>query len=76
MKTLYIDVYFLINFTVDLLSLYFGALTAKIKSSVKTSFKTMDIGGFKTCIVKNSTQFFDNVREICHGTDIVFINLS
>ena len=46
----------------------------QIKSNAKTSFKTMDICGFKTCIVKNSTQFFDNAREICHGTDIVFIN--
>ena len=46
----------------------------QIKSSAKTSFKTMDICGFKCCIVKNSTQFFDNAREICHGTDVVFIN--
>ncbi len=33
MKTIYIDVYFLINFTVDLLALYFSAFFMKIKAS-------------------------------------------
>ena len=33
MQTLYIDVYFLINFTVDILSLYIASLFTKIKSS-------------------------------------------
>lgn len=33
MKTLYIDVYFLINFTVDLLSLYFAAMFSKTPST-------------------------------------------
>ena len=46
----------------------------QIKSSLKTSFKGMEICGLKTHIVKNSTQFFDNAREICHGTDMVFIS--
>ena len=35
MKTLYIDVYFLINFTVDVLSLYFAALFSKTKATTK-----------------------------------------
>ena len=34
-KTLYIDVYFLINFTVDLLSLYFAARFSKIPTTIK-----------------------------------------
>lgn len=34
MKTLYIDVYFLINFTVNLLALYYGAKLVKIRSSI------------------------------------------
>ena len=34
-KTLYIDVYFLINFTVDLLSLYFAVCFSKIPSSTR-----------------------------------------
>ena len=35
MQTLYIDVYFLINFTVDILALYFAALLSKVPTSVK-----------------------------------------
>ena len=35
MRTLYIDVYFLINFTVDILSLYFAAMFSKIPTSTK-----------------------------------------
>ncbi len=34
MQTLYIDIYFLINFTVDLLALYFAALLSKVQSTV------------------------------------------
>ena len=33
MKTLYIDVYFFINFTVDILALYFSALLYKLPTS-------------------------------------------
>ena len=33
MKTIYIDVYFLINFTVDLLALYFAALFSKVPTT-------------------------------------------
>lgn len=35
MKTLYIDVYFLINFTVDLLALYFASCFSKVPTSTK-----------------------------------------
>ncbi len=35
MTTIYIDVYFLINFTVDILALYFGASFSKTPTSVK-----------------------------------------
>jgi len=51
LKTLYIDVYFLINFTVDLLSLYFGALTAKVKSSVKRLIIASLISAAFACII-------------------------
>ena len=34
MQTLYIDVYFLINFSIDLLSLYFAARIAKLSTTV------------------------------------------
>ena len=33
MKTIYIDVYFLINFSVDLLALYFAAMFMKIRAT-------------------------------------------
>ena len=46
----------------------------QIKGLSRESCKAMELGGFKTRIVQNSTQLFDNVRDICHGTDIVFIN--
>ena len=48
--------------------------TPQIKGLSRESFKGMEIKGFKTRIVKNSADLFENVREICHGTDIVFIN--
>lgn len=51
LKTLYIDVYFLINFTVDLLSLYFGALFAKVKSSVKRLVVASVISAIFACVV-------------------------
>ena len=51
MKTLYIDVYFLINFTVDLLSLYFGALLAKVKSSVKRLITASFISAAFACFI-------------------------
>lgn len=35
MRTLYVDVYFLINFTVDLLSLYFAACFSKVPTNIK-----------------------------------------
>lgn len=35
MKTLYIDVYFLINFTVDVLALYFAAVFSKVPTSLR-----------------------------------------
>ena len=35
MRTIYIDVYFLINFTVDILSLYFAAIFSKIPTTAK-----------------------------------------
>lgn len=44
MKTLYIDVYFLINFTVDLLSLYFASCFSKVPTSTKRLIASSLIG--------------------------------
>lgn len=45
MKTLYIDVYFLINFTVDILALYFSASFSKISTTVPRLIISALIGG-------------------------------
>ena len=45
MQTLYIDVYFLINFTVDLLALYFSSRFAKIPVSIPRLIISALIGG-------------------------------
>ncbi len=44
MQTLYIDVYFLINFTVDFLSLYFSSLFSKVPTSSKRLLISATLG--------------------------------
>ena len=44
MKTLYIDVYFLINFVVDLLSLYFASLFSKTPTTTRRLIASSTIG--------------------------------
>ena len=51
MQVLYIDVYFLINFTVDLLALYFAAELARIKSTVFRLISSSLIGAFAACVI-------------------------
>lgn len=46
MKTLYIDVYFLINFTVDVISLYFAAIFSKIPTTTKRLIISAILGAF------------------------------
>ncbi len=45
MTTIYIDVYFLINFTVDILALYFGASFSKTPTTVKRLIIGALVGG-------------------------------
>ena len=49
-RTLYIDVYFLINFTVDILSLYFAALFAKTPTTTRRLILSSLIGAFVAVI--------------------------
>ena len=51
MQTLYIDVYFLINFTVNILALYFSAVLSKIRSSALRLIISAAIGAFFACTV-------------------------
>lgn len=51
MKTLYIDVYFLINFTVDILSLYFAACLSKVPTTTRRLILSALIGGGIAIIV-------------------------
>ncbi len=57
MRTLYVDVYFLINFTVDILSLYFASSFAKIPTSVGRLAVSSIIGALYAVI---STLFISN----------------
>ena len=49
MKTLYIDVYFLINFTVDLLALYFAAIFSKVPTSATRLVLSSIVGALLAC---------------------------
>ena len=51
MKTLYIDVYFLINFTVDILALYFAALFSKMPTNAKRLILSSLFGAIISVIV-------------------------
>jgi sigma-E processing peptidase SpoIIGA len=51
MKTLYIDVYFLINFTVDIISVYFAGVLAGIKPNAKRLIVCGLVGALNACIV-------------------------
>ena len=46
MKTIYIDVYFLINFTVDLLAIYFAAIFSKTPTTSARLIVSSILGGF------------------------------
>lgn len=46
----------------------------EIKNGLFESYEGMELFGFKTRIVKNSTELFKNVKSVCGGTDIVFLN--
>ena len=51
MKTFYIDVYFLINFTTDILALYFAASLNKIKSTVLRLILAGCFGSAIACVI-------------------------
>ena len=51
MQTLYIDVYFLVNFTVDLIAAYFGARLSKLPTTVKRIGLTAFLGAVGAIIL-------------------------
>ena len=51
MKTLYIDIYFLLNFTIDLVSLHFAALFSGIKTTNKRLLLSSFICAAAACII-------------------------
>ena len=51
MRTLYIDVYFLINFTVDILALYFAAKLSKVPTSTKRLIVASSLGAIVAVFV-------------------------
>lgn len=50
MKTLYIDIYFLINFTVDLISLHFAAMLSHTRAENKRLIISALLGGVCSCV--------------------------
>ena len=75
MQVLYIDIYFLINFTVDLLALYFAAELARVKSTVFRIISSSLIGAFAACvIVLNEPGIFNfSVIAILTNLSITFL---
>ena len=51
MKTFYIDVYFLINFTVDILSLYFASTISHVSTTVRRLISASAVGALFACIL-------------------------
>lgn len=49
LRTLYIDIYFLINFTVDILSLYFATLFSKVPTTNRRLIISGILGAFFAC---------------------------
>ena len=62
---------FVVSDTMDEKSLDF---VPQMTNGFAESFKGLKIGEFKTRIAKSSAYMWDNVRDICLGTDIVFVN--
>ena len=50
MKTLYIDIFFLINFTIDLISLHFAAILSKLKVSNRRLLISAMLGAASACL--------------------------
>ena len=71
MRTLYIDVYFLINFTVDLLSLYFAAVFSKVPTTTARLILSSLCGSLLSCVV---VFFNDNAMlKIACSAVILFV---
>ena len=51
MKTLYIDVYFLINFTVDLLAIYFASRISRVPVSTRRGILAAIVGGISASVI-------------------------
>ena len=51
MRTLYIDVYFMINFTVDAIALYFAAIFAQIPTTVRRITLASVLGAVAACAI-------------------------
>ena len=74
MRTLYIDVYFLINFTVDLLSLYFAACFSKIATSTKRLIISSVVGAIIAIITLMLPEIIW-LKLICAAIGLVTVGL-
>lgn len=74
MRTLYIDVYFLINFTVDIISMYFASRFSKVPSSTKRLILSSFVGAI---IAVLTVLFADGVvlKSVCAAVGLLLMGL-
>ena len=74
MKTLYIDIYFLINFVIDLVALHFAAMFTKIKISNKRILISSVLGAISACItVFLRLTILDIIISVISLVGVIFI---
>ncbi len=71
MKVLYIDVYFLLNFTVDILAAFFTSRILRVKTSSRRFILIGIIGGLSACV----SVLFDEIKLVGIASTILFLFL-
>ncbi len=74
MRTLYIDVYFLINFTVDLLSLYFASCFSKVPTTTRRLICSSFVGAAISVVVVLLPEIF-LLKLILAGLGLIVMGL-
>ncbi len=72
MRTLYVDVYFLINFTVDILALYFASIFSKCPAKVHRLIISSFLGAFYAVF---ATVFITNEKTSFFFSAIVLVSM-
>lgn len=72
MKTLYVDVYFLINFTVDILALYFASIFSKCQAKVHRLIVSSFLGALYAVV---ATVFIQNTKISLFLSSLIFVGM-